>query len=132
MANHAPDRDQGDAQDKMVFEAAKLAGFDADPFTIDAAMHMLGAVEHKTTHLAATDWRELPDLYKRLSEHGRTGQSVQWHILTLVRSGAGRPALYDEIKGDIWTFPASRIKGKRGKTQDFRVPLCTNGRFADI
>jgi integrase len=110
---------------KMVFEAAKLAGFDADPFTIDAALHMLGAVEHKTMHLAATDWQELPALYKRLSEHGSTGRCVQWHILTLVRSGAGRPARYDEINGDIWTVPASRVKGKRGKTQDFRVPLCT-------
>jgi integrase len=110
---------------RLVFEAAKLAGFDADPFTIDAATHMLGAVEHKATHLAATDWQELPALYERLSAHGRTGRCVQWHILTLVRSGAGRPARHDEIEGDVWTVPASRIKGKRGRTQDFRVPLCT-------
>lgn len=49
--------------------------------------------------------------------------SLRWIILTAVRSDAARGAQLPEIEDGIWTVPAERIKGIRGKIEDFRVPL---------
>ena len=34
-----------------------------------------------------------------------------------------RYAHLDEIYVDIWTIPGEKMKGRKGKTSDFRVPL---------
>ena len=31
----------------------------------------------------------------------------------------------NQIDGDIWTVPAENMKGRKGKTSDFRIPLST-------
>ena len=49
---------------------------------------------------------------------------MRWIILTCVRSDGCLGARFDEIEGDVWTVPADRVKGARGKAKDFRVPLC--------
>ena len=47
------------------------------------------------------------------------GLCLRFVILTACRSGEARGALWDEIQGDTWTIPASRMKA--GK--EHRVPL---------
>jgi len=109
---------------KIVFENARLMGVDCDPFTVEAAKHMLGEVDHKVQHLCATPWQEIPDLYARLCQsNGTTNLCLRWCILTLVRSAGCRGARFDEIDGDVWTVPQDRVKGRKWHVKDFRVPL---------
>jgi len=107
----------------IIFEQARLMGIACDPFTVDAAKHMLGAVDHVPVHHQATPWRDIPALYARLTDPDRVSLALRWCILTLVRSYGCRAARFDEIEGDVWTVPAARIKGRAGHVQDFRVPL---------
>ena len=44
-------------------------------------------------------------------------------MLTGLRSYPVRHAHLDEIDGDIWTIPGEKMKGRRGKTENFRAPL---------
>lgn len=107
----------------IVFSKAKLMGYDSDPFTVEAAKEFLGVVDHQPAHIAATRWQDIPDLYARLQTGGDIAQCLRFIILTLVRSDAARGAALDEVEGNVWTVPAARVKGTRGKVQDFRVPL---------
>lgn len=108
---------------RIVFRQGKLMGYDCDPFTVDAAQHMLGQVIHTPEPIAATPWQDVPALYARLADRGVAASCLQFMALTLVRAGGCRGARFDEIEGDIWTVPAERMKGQVGKVSDFRVPL---------
>lgn len=107
---------------RIVLRSAKRMRFPTDPEIVESAIEMLGSVNHVTKHMEFVPWQDIPDLFNRLA--GTTsGLCNQWIILTLVRMDAARGARLDEIEGDTWTIPASRIKGLQGKVQDFRVPL---------
>lgn len=108
---------------RIVFRQGKLMGFDCDPFTVEAAQHMLGQVIHEPEPISATPWQEIPDLYARLEDGGVVAQCLRFAILTLVRASGCRGARFDEIEGGIWTVPAERVKGRVGRVRDFRVPL---------
>ncbi|MFD0908687.1 tyrosine-type recombinase/integrase [Ruegeria arenilitoris] len=109
---------------RMVLRQAKLMGFEAEPFICDAARHMLGYVERVQKPLPATPWQDIPDLYARLSEHLHPSYlALRFTILTAARGMPVRGARFDEIDGDVWTVPKERMKGQRGKVQDFRIPL---------
>ena len=108
---------------KIIFEQARLMGVDCDPFTVQAAKHMLGEVDHKVRHLEAMPWQEVPALFAKLAKPSAVNLCLRWCILTLVRSHGCRGARFEEIEGDIWTVPAARIKGRSAHVQDFRVPL---------
>lgn len=98
-------------------------GFDCDPFTVEAAQHMLGHVVHKNEPIPATDWKDIPDLFHKLEGKGNVAACLQFMILTLVREAGCRSARFDEIEGDVWTVPADRMKGQVGQVKAFRVPL---------
>lgn len=54
-------------------------------------------------------------------------------ILTGVRSNPLRNIRLDQIEGDIWTVPAEGMKGRKGATEAFRVPLSTEAqRIIDL
>jgi len=106
-----------------VFKQARLMGIPCDPFSVDAARHMLGVVIHRHTHIAATPWQDIPDLYNRLSSHSGSTLCLRWIILTLVRSTGSRGAKFEEIDGNIWTVPADRMKGTEAGVTSFRVPI---------
>jgi integrase len=108
---------------RIIFEQARLMGIKCDPFTVDAAQHMLGAYDHKTEHHIATPWQDIPALYSKLSDNTASALCLRWSILTLVRSAGCRGAMFSEIDGNVWTVSADRVKGRVGKVNDFRVPL---------
>lgn len=108
---------------RIIFRQGKLIGYDCDPFTVDAAQHMLGAVIHTPKPIEATPWQDIPALFARLEDKGATAACLRLMMLTLVRASGCRGARYDEIEGDVWTVPADRMKGQVGKVRDFRVPL---------
>ncbi|WP_375553413.1 tyrosine-type recombinase/integrase [Roseovarius mucosus] len=108
---------------RIIFRQGKLMGYECDPFTVDAAQHMLGAVIHTPEPIPATPWQEIPALFARLENRGATAACLRFMMLTLVRASGCRGARFDEIEGDVWTVPADRVKGQVGKVRDFRVPL---------
>lgn len=108
---------------RIIFQQARLMGYKVDPFVCDAARHMLGHHEHQEVPIAATLWRDVPALYEKLDKPHPSYLALRWSLLTATRGDSARGAKFDEIEGDIWTVPADRMKGKRGKVKDFRVPL---------
>ena len=110
---------------RMVLRQAKLMGYDAEPFICDAARHMLGYVERAQKPLPATPWQEIPDLYARLDKEHPSYLALRFTILTAARWMPVHGAQFEEIDGDVWTVPKERMKGQRGKVQDFRIPLST-------
>lgn len=108
---------------KIIFREGKLMGLEVDPFTVDAARHMLGHVEHVETPIASTPWQDVPALFARLDSPTSSHLALRWIILTAARGDSARGARFDEIEGDVWTVPPDRMKGQRGKVREFRVPL---------
>lgn len=76
----------------------------------------------KVEHHAAIAFAEMPSFMKALSKaNGIGARALEFAILTAVRSGEVRGAVWSEIdlKNALWTIPAKRMKGKR----EHRVPL---------
>lgn len=108
----------------IAFTKGKLSGYQVDPFTVEAAKHMLGAVHQVTKPIEATPWQDIPALFARLGAKPTTSHlCLQLIILTALRGDAARGARIEEIEGDVWTVPADRVKGRLGQVGPFRVPL---------
>ncbi len=107
----------------MIFESAEMRDLECSAITVKKARHMLGHVEHKTVPHRSTPWQDVPELFAYLEGRSAAASCLQFTLLTVVRVGASREARFDEIKGDIWTVPKERVKGRRGSVEDFRVPL---------
>jgi integrase len=77
----------------------------------------------KKKHLAALPYAELPVFMAELREHhSLAARSLEFTILTAVRTGETFGATWDEIdlEAKIWTIPAERMKAQK----IHRVPLC--------
>ena len=107
---------------RIVFTKGRLMGFPCDPFTVEAAVHMLGEHRHEVAHVPTTPWQDVPAMVAALGD-GSSARAVRWIALTLVRSHAARGALVSETDGAVWTVPPDRIKAKAGQARAFRVPL---------
>ena len=74
----------------------------------------------RAKHHAALPYAELPAFMTELRKRdGVSARALEFAILTAGRTGEVLGARWDEIRGDVWTIPAGRMKG--GK--DHRVPL---------
>lgn len=79
---------------------------------------------NKTIHLKALEPELMPEFWAKLIQNDWMGAKVlQLGILTGVRSGEMRGALWQEINFDskIWYIPASRMKGQDPKNHN--IPL---------
>lgn len=102
---------------------AAALGLEVDIQAVAKARALLGQQRHEATNIPAMPWHEVPTFYKRLSDGSITHLALRLLILTGVRSGPLRFLHIDQIDGDVWTIPGEAMKGRKGKTQDFRVPL---------
>lgn len=107
----------------IVFRHAAALGLDVDLQATEKAKALLGKSRHKPKNIPAMDWRDVPDFYASLAEPTLTHLALRLLIVTGVRSGPLRNLRLDQIEGDIWTVPAEAMKGRKGATDDFRVPL---------
>ena len=81
--------------------------------------HLLKA-KPKAKHHAALPFADLPAFMAELRERGSiSARALELCILTASRTGEVIGARWEEIEGDVWTVPASRMKAKRAH----RVPL---------
>jgi integrase len=72
-----------------------------------------GSNVHKTTHLRALQVSDAPDFMAELRHrNGIAARALEFTILTAVRSGESRGALWSEIdfKRGAWNIPAERMK----------------------
>jgi len=70
-------------------------------------------------------WQDVPAFYASLEEASLTHLALRLTILTGVRSAPLRQIRDEQIEGDVWTIPAEMMKGRKGATEAFRVPLST-------
>ena len=107
----------------IVMKHAAALGLDVDLQATEKAKALLGKTRHVPKNIPAMDWRDVPDFYASLAEPTLTHLALRLLILTGVRSGPLRNLRLDQIEGDVWTVPAEAMKGRKGATDDFRVPL---------
>lgn len=98
-------------------------GHDVDLEVAKSAKRLLGQSKHKPKHIPSMPWIDVPEFYRTLEVPTTTNLALRMLILTAARSGPVRFMRYDQIEDDVWTIPAERMKGRLGKTSDFRVPL---------
>lgn len=107
----------------IVMKHAAALGLDVDLQATDKAKALLGKSRHVAKNIPAMAWVDVPGFYESLEEPALTHLALRLLILTGVRSSPLRKIRLEEIDGDIWTIPAEGMKGRKGATEAFRVPL---------
>lgn len=102
---------------------AAALGLDVDLQATAKAIALLGKQRHKAENIPALPWQDVPTFYAALSDGSVTHLALRLLILTGVRSGPLRFIRGEQIAGDVWTVPGEAMKGRKGATTDFRVPL---------
>jgi integrase len=108
----------------IVLKYAAALGLDVDLQATEKAKALLGKTRHVPKNIPAMDWRDVPAFYASLEEPTLTHLALRLLILTGVRSTPLRTLRLDQMEGDVWTVPAEAMKGRKGATADYRVPLC--------
>lgn len=107
----------------IVLRHAAAMGLDVDLQATEKAKALLGKSRHQARNIPAMRWGEVPAFYATLTESTPTHLALRLLILTGVRTGPLRHLRLDQIDGDVWTIPGEAMKGRKGNTPDFRVPL---------
>lgn len=105
-----------------VFDWAKGAGHYPHENPVNGLKKALPVVKSVDSHMAALPWQDVPALMSDLAQReGVSARTLEFIILTAVRSGEARGARWAEIdlKAKTWTIPGERMK--RGVQH--RVPL---------
>lgn len=109
----------------IVMRHAAALGLDVDLQATDKAKALLGKSRHVPKNIPAMEWAHVPGFYASLEEPTISHLALRLLILTPgVRSKPLRHLRLDQIDGDVWTVPGENMKGRKGATEDFRVPLC--------
>ena len=107
----------------IVLRHAAALGLDVDLQATDKARELLGKSRHVATNIPAMAWADVPGFYASLEEPTQTHLALRLLMLTGLRSTPLRTLRLDQIEGDVWTVPAESMKGRKGATEAFRVPL---------
>lgn len=107
----------------LVLKHAAALGLEVDLQAPDKARALLGKSRQEKRHIPAVHWRDVPGFYASLAEPTPTHLALRLLILTGVRTAPLRFLRLDQIDGDVWTIPGEAMKGRKGATADFRVPL---------
>ena len=102
---------------------AAAVGLNVDLQATDKARALLGKQRHKAENIPAMPWADVPAFYASLSDGTVSHIALRLLILTGVRSGPLRFLRDEQINCDVWTIPGEAMKGRKGATADFRVPL---------
>ena len=116
---------------ERILDAARVAGHRSGDNPARWAGHLAVMLPRPKKlsrgHHAAMPYAEIPAFVAELRKRpGTAARALELLILTAARSGEVRGMTVGEIKGDIWTIPADRMKADR----EHRVPL--QGRALEI
>ena len=99
---------------EAVFDWARAEGHYVPENPARGIKRALKPQPRNPTHHAALPWTELPAFYESLNERvGVSARTLQLINIIAVRSGEAREARLEELKGDVWTIPAHRMKTGR-------------------
>lgn len=79
-------------------------------------------------HHPALPWEQSSKFWQALVKENDTGsKALQLTMLTALRTNEVLAAHWSEfdMKAQVWTVPAERMKGAKGRKKDHRVPLST-------
>jgi integrase len=107
----------------IVLTHAAAMGLNVDLQATTKARALLGKTRHVAQHIPAMKWEDVPAFYASLNELTLTHLALRLAILTGVRSLPLRHIRLDQIDGNVWTVPAEDMKGRKGETEAFKVPL---------
>ena len=109
----------------IVIKHGAAMGLDVDLQVTAKAKELLGEQNRKVKHIPAMDWQDVPAFAQSLIGGSIVAECLLFVILTGVRSGSARRARWQDIDREaaLWTVPGEYMKGRKGKTPDFRVPL---------
>lgn len=107
----------------IVLKHAAALGLEVDLQATEKAKALLGKSRHVSKNIPAMAWADVPGFYASLEEPTLTHLALRLLILTGVRSTPLRTIRLDQIEGDVWTVPGESMKGRKGATEAFRVPL---------
>lgn len=90
--------------------------------------HLLAAPSrvHQVQNHPALPYGEAAGFMHKLRQVDAVGaRALEWTMLTMARTGMTLAATWDEVDAQAraWTVPAARMKGRKGKRKEFRVPL---------
>lgn len=107
----------------LCLKHAAALGLEVDLQATDKARALLGQQRHVVANIPALHWSKVPAFYASLSDGTVTHLALRLMILTVARSMPLRHIHESQIAGDVWTIPGEGMKGRKGKTLDFRIPL---------
>ena len=108
----------------IVLRHAAALGLDVDLQATEKAKALLGKSRHVAKNLPAMSWADVPGFYASLEEPTLTHLALRLLILNPgVRSAPLRKLRLEQIESEVWTVPGEIMKGRKGATEDFRVPL---------
>jgi len=109
----------------LCFRHAAALGLTVDLQAAEKAKLLLGQQDKKVKNIPALSWKETPAFYRTLDEGTTTQLALRLLILTAVRSSPLRFARIEQfdLAKAIWKIPGDMMKGRRGGTEDFLVPL---------
>ncbi|MGJ8585421.1 MAG: tyrosine-type recombinase/integrase [Marinosulfonomonas sp.] len=109
----------------VVMNHAAAMGIDVNANAVSNARQLLGNQTHSVRNHPAVPWQDIPALYRSLDPENSAQRALMFYIAT----GGGtrlhplRHARLDQIEDNIWTIEGEALKGRRGQTSDFRVPV---------
>jgi integrase len=107
----------------IIFRHAAAQDIDVDLQAVEKAKLLLGQSKHVERHVKAVDWRIVPEFYQSLDEERITHIALKMLIITGQRGSPLTKMNLSEIENNIWTKKGDDLKGLKGKTPDFRIPL---------
>ena len=109
---------------KRIFEYAAAFGLDVNLNAFAQAKQLLGKQDHTTVSIPSMPWQEVPEFCQSLLEEStQTALALRLLILTGLRPRNVRECQLAHIIGDVWTIPGDMMKGRKGKVENFQVPL---------
>jgi integrase len=107
----------------IVLRHAAALGLDVDLQATEKAKALLGKSRHVPQNIPAMAWADVPGFYASLEAPTLTHLALRLLMLTGLRSAPLRNIRLDQIEDNLWTVPAEAMKGRKGATEAFRVPL---------
>ena len=98
-------------------------GLSVDLNVIALTKELLGKSKKQNQKTPSLEWQKVPEFYQSLNEDMPVQLAMKLLILTGSRSSPIRYLTISQIEKDIWIIPAENMKGRVGKTADFRIPL---------
>lgn len=107
----------------IVIRHAAALGYAVDLQAAAKAKALLGSQGRQVENIPSLSWQDVPDFYASLSDGSTTHLALRLLILTGLRTAPVRLMRVDHVAGDVLTVPADLMKARKGRAQDFRVPL---------